>query len=379
MKKSYWIIIALFVILLIVATIMFIPKPDNSSKTSEEKEITEIVIKQGKDGVPLKFEKVTGTSKEDEEDEDEWEFVYGNNEHKITGNANNRAVNNIVDSIKEIDFNDLKVVIKNTEDSHYYKFGVSESSGIYVDVYYEDESKPKSFIMGNSDDSGKRTFICFLDKEKIYSTFGSHKKEFTKSLNDYRDKAILKYNTEDIVKITYITEEGKKAVFEKEVFEETKADEENVDEDEPAEQETVIWTKSENGETVDKKEIEKSIRQISNLNASSFWDYPPEEILEQKPMFEVIYEEASGTNYNIKVIDLIDEEYEKEYGLTKDNYIVRKADNKNPLYLVSKYTIDSLMKLKEIKTEKEKEAEEESNKENNNDVNEASESTSGQG
>ncbi len=346
MKKSYLILIIIFVLLIGVYVVFFsglinFQQDIKKLPLPTKDEINSITIKYGINGDPLKLTK---------ENED-WMLQY-REQSPIKGKAEKSSVDNILDKLE-------KIQIEGKDEGDYIDYGVDDSSGIFVDVMSDKLKTPVTFVIGTTNDNNKSTFIRLLDKKTVYIVSGDVRYPFKKNLNDFRNKSIFEYEPNNIEKIEYKAEDGKLVTFTKTVKKAEKT--EKTDDKETEEPKDIIeWKNVETDKLLDVEGVESVIKQISKLNAVSFIDYPSQEELNKAPILELTYYEnaLSGKKYNLKVL-----REGKQEGDEKDRYVVKIDETTNPLYLISKYTIDNLMKIKEIKTLEEKEAEKAAEKE----------------
>lgn len=352
MKKSYWIMIAILVILVAVYLLMtFVFNKDTTVSdlpeidTPSKEEITTIKIRNGIEGELLTLTKSS---------EDKWELKY-REEKPISDIADKNTVDNILKDIQDLKFVNVKT--KNKE--KYYTYEIDDNSAIFVDIITDREKRELRLIVGGTDINSKYTFVRLPEKDYVYSVFGNIRKNLNKKLDDFRDKTIFDYETDDIVKVEYTNSEGEKTILEKEEITVENDTEETSEENQEQEKDIAIeWKHSETKELYDTEEINKAVSQVSKLRAADFLDYPVDDDFPENPVFEVAYyeNEASGKVYNLKVLKLVGGEGSEIS--SDEKYLVQNDNLKETLYLVNKSTIEHLMKLKDAKPSAEKEKEE---------------------
>lgn len=341
MKKSYWILIGLFIVLVTVFLLMTFVFNKNTTVTDlpkleipDRSLINYITIQNGKNGELLKFIKVN---------DDEWDLNY-REKNPIKGKAEDYIINKLLDDIRKVTLKGIKT----RKVENYIKYEIDDDSGIFVEVSSDKGNTVTEFIIGGNDINEKYTYIRLPEYEPVYNTLGAIRMTFNKPLNDYRDKTIFDYEYENIVKIECKTDEEDKILVKSVKTVQVPIDE--TDENSETEEKQVDeWKDSITKELYDTEKVKNAINQISKLSTSSFMDYPSDEYLSIEPIFEVTYyeNEASNKVYNVKVLKYITSEEDKA-GTTRDKYLIQIGEQTNPLYLVNKTIIENLIKLKDI-------------------------------
>ncbi len=342
------------ILILLLSSIAFITCEEKVKEIEapEQDEISKIEIRIGVDGELIKLTRVQ---------EDSWNFAY-REEKTISGEANTSVITRLLNEIEKLNVNFDRIATRNTD--NYFKYGVDDSSGIILKIYTDSEEEPaNTFIIGKSDIGGKFTFIRLLDKEPVYRTYGDYRNILNKKVNDYRNKSILDYEKDNIVKIEYTDVDGTLITLNKETIEDETVKETDTEEDTEEEKEVEIqWVRESDNHIYVTEKVNKAIQQISKLSTTSFVDYPSDELLNIETMFKVTYyeDEVSGEKYSLSILELIPKDHEIS-DVNQDTYLVKKDNQTNPLYLINKNTIDRLMEIRE--SDEEDKPEEETNNE----------------
>jgi hypothetical protein len=335
------VLIVVFVISLIL--VVSCGEEEIKIKAPDQEVISKIEIKIGMNGEPLKLTKVQ---------EDDWSFAY-REEQVITGEANTNTVKQILRELDKLRINSDRIASRNTE--NYFKYGVDEDSAIYLKIYTtEDEEPDFTFIIGKSDIDKKFTFIRIPGREPVYRAYGNYRNVLNKRLMDFRDRSIFDYNFENIEKIEYMDDDGNMVTLNKKEIPTEDAEQNNEEQTEMKEEKEmeVQWIRESDGKVYITDKVNSAVEQISRLSASSFIDYPSEDIINIKPIFRVTYyeKETMGGEYTLKVLKLIPKD-DVLSDVNQDTYLVQKGHQTNPLYLVSKSIIDRLMKIRQADLE----------------------------
>jgi len=148
-----------------------------------------------------------------------------------------------------------------SETSNYINYGLDEKNLISVKAWIgndEPDNPSREIIVGNTDDSGKFTFVRGIDNSAVFTTQGDLRKIFDQNFDSIIDKRISNFVMQDIDKIA-LSIEGRNFSF----FKTT--DEANKD----------IWETAAGG-LLDKNMIEQSLRYLSSSRFTSYRDSGPE-------------------------------------------------------------------------------------------------------
>ena len=309
----------------------------------DQEVISKIEIRIGINGESLKLTKVQ---------EDDWSFAY-REEQVITGEANTNTIKQILRELDKLRISSDRIASRNTD--NYFKYGVDEDSAIYLKIYTtEDEEHGYTFIIGKSDIDRKFTFVRIPDKEPVYRAYGNYRNVLNKRLMDFRDRSIFEYNFENIEKIEYMDEDGNMVTLNKKEIpsEEVELDNEEQTEMEEEKEMEFQWIRESDGKVYITDKVNSAVEQISRLSASSFIDYPSDDIINIEPIFKVTYYEkvTMGGEYTLNILKLVPKD-DVLSDVNQDTYLVQKGNQTNPLYLASKSIIDRLMKIRQADEE----------------------------
>ena len=235
MKKEYLILIAL--ILLLGAYLLFHKENnDNYSlpaivKMTPDK-ITALEIVRDKNSIDLVKKGEDWTLK------------------NIDRPADKVAVENMLDALRDLK---LSALVSEKKDTRRYE--LDEKNQIRVKVI-EGDMPVFEFAMGKTAPTFNHTFVMIEKDSSIYHARGSFRTYFKKSIQDLRDKKVLKFNEKKITKFT-IQKDGKSKTF--------TADQEEVKDKEPK----ITWLASDKS-AIDTKSLSDLLSALSLLECESF-------------------------------------------------------------------------------------------------------------
>jgi hypothetical protein len=159
-----------------------------------EKEVVRVALNK-KGAPPIIMEKVSKEPEEGEEKEETWRIT-----SPVETAGSSAAINSLISSLMESKRDDI--VWESIEKREEY--GLEEPE-ISVEFSYKGEETVHGIDFGIESLDRKKVFASVRGKDAIYSVAVSVKNNLAKTLFDLRDKRISPYESEDIVKVTYLS------------------------------------------------------------------------------------------------------------------------------------------------------------------------------
>ncbi len=154
----------------------------------------------------------------------------------------------------------------------------------------------RTFSIGKTAPSANHTFVMLSQDLKIFQADKSFRNHFEKSMDEFRDKLVLSFKTEEIKKIT-VEKQGVAATLVLKTLEPKK--EEGKKEDKKSDKAPETMWQSDKGTSADKKAIADLLSSLSHLECQSFEKKGTRQILEKKePQCKISLENGTQININ---------------------------------------------------------------------------------
>jgi hypothetical protein len=248
MKKEYLILI---VVIVALGSYLTLKKEDQTHYTLptppavDTKKINRLVI-----------EKHTDTT----------EFTRTDDSWVVTGNAypaDSFSVNRMLDVLKELT---LSALVSEKQDLVRYE--LDETHRLTVSAY-ENETHVLSLRIGKTAPTFNHTFVMLGNDPNIYHAKDSFRSHFDKPLNEFRDRRVLSFMTEDITGITIGAQDRQVRLTAHDTGMETQ-------------EESKIIFKYEDGSSPDPKTVSNLLSTLSALTCDRFMEDSDRPALEKK-------------------------------------------------------------------------------------------------
>jgi hypothetical protein len=108
------------------------------------------------------------------------------------------AVDRVLDALKEVKLSALV-----SEAGDLVRYDLDPENGVTVTAFGKDKDKEvRRLIVGKAAPSFNHTFIMLDDGKAVYQADGSFRNDFDKTVDDFRDKVVMDFQTEGIKQIT---------------------------------------------------------------------------------------------------------------------------------------------------------------------------------
>jgi hypothetical protein len=204
---------------------------------------------------------------------------------------------------------------------------------------YQSDTLLRGFELGKTSSTYRHTFVRLPDDDRVFYAANSFRNDFDSEVQDLRDKSVLKFEQDEISKITLASDAGEFR-FTKETKipsvdeNESGQDKETEAEPTPPPQPEEIW-KTADGKNGKKTEIESILSSLSNLRCDEYLENKTNEDM-TGPVFTVT---LTGTkDYIIKIFAKQDQENGKYPAVSSETSYV---------FLLSTYTAENIIKKPE--------------------------------
>jgi len=241
------------------------------------------------------------------------------------GDENYKANKDSVDKIIK-DLSELNIVTLVSERKNYNLYELDGSNKIDVKAFTGNTSM-REFLIGKVASTYDHTFVK-LDKDpNVYQAEGSIKDDFSKSIDDLRDKTVLSVNKNDVTSIK-IVKGNDEYLIKKEIN--SKIDAKSKDKKKSIE---VSW-KSDN-KNLSKDKIESLLNRFVSLDCSSFiYDKDKNDLKLKNPIYSVELI-TPGKTFSVKIF----ERKEKDKG----EYPAITSESKY-FFFLNAYSAEQIMK-----------------------------------
>jgi len=232
-----------------------------------------------------------------------------------------------VDKIKKIVANlEITELISRAENLD--RYGLNDSEKMEVKAYNLEGKVLREFVVGNASSTNQHTYIRIKNDKNVYHARESFNQDFKKSVDDFRDNSVLKFDREEITDLSIQYE--KINLNMKKTVNKAKLDDKKQENTGIAK---IIW-KDLNGVEMKKETVEAILDKTSELSCSK---YLTEDELGLTKDRNLIYALGlKGTSdYKLKIYAKKDKD--------ANEYPVVSSQNKYPFYL-SAYLADNIMK-----------------------------------
>lgn len=174
------------------------------------------------------------------------------------------AMDNIMDVVTGLH---ISTLVSQSKDLARYELDAANAVTVKA---FKGEKALLTFSIGKTAPSDNHTFVMLEDDAKIFQADKSFRNHFEKSADDFRDKLVLSFKTEEIKKVT-VEKQGTSATL---VLKDIIKAEDNKEPE-------AMW-QSDKGVSADKEAITNLLSSLSHLESQSFKEKGTRQILEQK-------------------------------------------------------------------------------------------------
>ncbi|MCG8619034.1 MAG: DUF4340 domain-containing protein, partial [Desulfobacterales bacterium] len=101
------------------------------------------------------------------------------------------AVDRVLDALKEVKLSALV-----SEAGDLVRYDLDQENGITVTAFADKDKEIRRLIVGKAAPSFNHTFIMLDDGKSVYQADGSFRNDFDKTVDDFRDKVVMDFQTE---------------------------------------------------------------------------------------------------------------------------------------------------------------------------------------
>lgn len=199
------------------------------------------------------------------------------------------AVDNLLDTLK-----DLRLSALVSESGDLVRYELDPDNALHVKAMEKGKVVREVFI-GKTAPSFNHTFVMLKDDNRVFQADGSFRNDFGKSVDEFRDKVVLKFKSGDIKKMT-LEKEGITQTLTL-----TAPEEDKSQTDETAEQEkpAARWMLP-GGETADQTAVQDLLASLSRLECTGFkTDEQTQALNAAAPSFKISLE--NGTTFRVNL------------------------------------------------------------------------------
>jgi hypothetical protein len=125
--------------------------------------------------------------------------------------ADSTKIKNILNIIEK-----LKLTALVSESKNYVRYDLGNDKNIHVKAW-QDNTLLREFDIGKAAPTFKHTFVKLPDDPNVYHARGDFRRDFDRSVDDFRDKSVLSYAQNTIQGITLAHEKETISLFRKEI------------------------------------------------------------------------------------------------------------------------------------------------------------------
>jgi hypothetical protein len=192
--------------------------------------------------------------------------------------ADAASVQSMLDALKTFK---LSALVSEKQDVKRYE--LDDENRIIVKAF-KGENPVFEFTLGKTAPSRNHTFVMIQNDKNIYHANGNLKPDFSKTVQDFRDKKVLEFKEASLKRIMLETVGKSRTLIHREAAEEKK--EETPDKEKPS----VTWV-SEDGASIDQKGLANFLSTLSSLQCQQYLESQDKTGLEKsKPLGKIILE-----------------------------------------------------------------------------------------
>jgi hypothetical protein len=232
-----------------------------------------------------------------------------------------------------------------SESRNYTRYDLGVDQKLMVKAWAGDKLK-RDFAIGKVAPSHRHTFVRVSEDYRVYHASGNFRGVFDQTVDNIRDKVVLKFDKAEITEIRVSKGEESKIFGRKQVPVEIKLDQEAEASSPPTARTEILWETVE-GQKADEAKLDRLLTILSNLRCEKYLDDRRSEDFTE-PIYTV---QLSGIQeYSLSIFG----------GLNKDvkAYPAISSANDYPFLLQEQQANDIMKESKELLTEPEKESSE---------------------
>jgi hypothetical protein len=236
-----------------------------------------------------------------------------------------------------------------SESRNYTRYDLGVDQKLMVKAWAGDKLK-RDFAIGKVAPSHRHTFVRVSEDYRVYHASGNFRGVFDQTVDNIRDKVVLKFDKAEITEIRVSKGEESKIFGRKQVPVEIKLDQEAEASSPPTARTEILWETVE-GQKADEAKLDRLLTILSNLRCEKYLDDRRSEDFTE-PIYTV---QLSGIQeYSLSIFG----------GLNKDvkAYPAISSANDYPFLLQEQQANDIMKESKELLTEPEKESSEKEEK-----------------
>lgn len=233
-----------------------------------------------------------------------------------------KADNVIIDDFLKI-LTEFKITDLVSESGNYLRYEITSNKKINVKAY-NNEIVIRDFDIGKVAPTYRHTFIKIANRTEVYNAKGNFRNQFSKKIEDLRDKNIFKFNQNEIKSVQLINKAGQKLnITKSETIAFITNEDKNVDT-----KNKIEW-KTENGKNIKESELNAILNGLSSLRCEGFINDKKKEAF-KAPIYSITVNNT--LTYHIRI-------YRK-----KDDKYPAVTDSRNYAFLLSSYNAERIMK-----------------------------------
>jgi hypothetical protein len=236
-----------------------------------------------------------------------------------------------------------------SESRNYTRYDLGVDQKLMVKAWAGDKLK-RDFAIGKVAPSHRHTFVRVSEDYRVYHASGNFRGVFDQTVDNIRDKVVLKFDKAEITEIRVSKGEESKIFGRKQVPVEIKLDQEAEASSPPTARTEILWETVE-GQKADEAKLDRLLTILSNLRCEKYLDDRRSEDFTE-PIYTV---QLSGIQeYSLSIFG----------GLNKDvkAYPAISSANDYPFLLQEQQANDIMKESEELLTEPEKESSEKEEK-----------------
>ncbi len=224
------------------------------------------------------------------------------------------AIDSVLDTIK-----DLKLSALVSEAGDKIRYELDTARAIQVTAW-AGETEKRVFVIGKTAPSFNHTFVMLNDGNNIYQADKSFRNNFDKTIDEFRDKLVLSFETETVKKITL----EKSGIVRTLVLSTPAPPKEGEADAEKTKEPSGTW-QFEDGTTADETAAQDLLSSLSHLECQGYLKTPETKDLEkEKTLYKISLE--NGANLSLSLFEQADGETmagqssSTPYAFTIDSY-----------------------------------------------------------
>lgn len=232
--------------------------------------------------------------------------------------------NRIKDILETID--SLKLTALISESKNYVRYDLNEAKKITVKAW-SGKSLLREFDIGKTAPTYQHTFVKLADDPNVYHARGYFRTRFDKSVDDFRDKAVLSFNKVEIKEVDIVNNNDKYIVLRKAAAAGDKDDKAAKDgkTDTGAGLKKTEWQTTV-GKPVESEKLESLLSTLSDLGCDGYVEDAKKEDFKD-PIFSVTLKGAK--EYSLAVFPKLKEDASEYPAMSSQNpYVFQLSDNR---------------------------------------------------